>query len=127
MKKRQITFWKNTGHPALRGKTVELFKVSWAGDSETDGEVPGWVRDDENGPYWGMYKLDTQEVRRLNRDPNDMGDVTYIDETPMEIVDPLLIEDLEAALEPPLSDETVHLEAEDVTVTPEGLDLGEAE
>jgi hypothetical protein len=97
MKKRQITFWKNTGHESLRGKTVELFKVSW---DENNG---GWKRD-ENGPYWGMYKIGTQEVRRLNRDPNSLGDVTYVEENGV-----------------------VHLEAEDVSVTPEAGDLGEEE
>ena len=95
MKRRQITFWRTSGHEALRGKTVEIFKVSW-----DDGE---WIQD-LNGPYWGMYKLGTEEVRRLNREPNDMGNVTYIEE---EGVD--------------------HLEAEDISVTPEGLDLGEEE
>ena len=97
MKKRQITFWKDTGHEALRGKTVELFKVSWDIDSSE------WVKN-EDGSYWGVYKLDTDEVRQLNRDPNSMGNITYIEE-----------------------EEVDHLEAEDVTVTPEGLNLGEEE
>ncbi len=118
MKKRQITFWKNTGHPALRGKTVELFKVSWAGDSETEGEVPGWVRD-EDGPYWGIYKLDTLEVRRLTRDPNSMGDVVKVEEV---VTDPLLVEDM---MDITPEEGVDHLEAEDISITPEGLDLGE--
>jgi len=95
--KQEITFWKNTGHEALRGKTVELFKVSW--DEASDE----WVRD-EAGPYWGMYQLDTENVRRLTRDPEDMGEVAFFN-------DP----------------DTDALVAEDISVTPEGLDLGEEE
>lgn len=101
--KHEITFYKDTGHEALRGKTVELFKVSWVGDSETEGEVPGWVRDDEGGPYWGMYKLGTEEVRRLNV-PERLGHIVSFEE---EGVD--------------------HLEAEDLSITPEAGDLGEEE
>jgi len=98
MKKRQITFWKDSGHESLRGKTVELFKVSW------DEALSEWVKD-LNGPYWGMYKLGTKEVRRLNRDPNSMGDVAYI----------------------PEDTGWIRLEAEDLSVTPEAGDLGEEE
>lgn len=96
MEKYEITFWKNTGHPALRGRTEELFKISW---DEASSE---WVRD-EAGPYWGMYKLDTEEVRRLTRDPEEMGSVRIVKEN------------------------VVHLEANDISVTPEGLNLGEEE
>ena len=103
MKKRQITFWKDTGHESLRGKTVEIFKVSW------DEALSDWVKD-EDGPYWGMYKLDTQEVRRLNRDPNDLGNVTYIEDDG-GVVNP----------------DVVHLEAEDISIVPEAGDLGEEE
>lgn len=92
--KRQITFWKNAGTKALRGRTVELFKVSWAGDPSTEGEIPGWVRD-EDGRHWGVYKLGTQEVRRLTRDPMEMGKVTYVEEKEVD-----------------------HLEAKDVGITP---------
>lgn len=94
--KRTITFWKNTGHPALRGRTEELFKISW------DDKLKDWAKDDD-GQYWGMYKLDTKELRRLSRAPETMGDVTSVEEE----VDALV--------------------AKDVTVTPEGLDLGEEE
>lgn len=100
--KRFITFWKNEGHEALRGRTAEIFKVSWDEDSNE------WVKK-EDGPYWGMYKLDTDEVRRLNRPPENMGALS--DEEGY----PILIPGVD------------HLEAEDVTVTPEGLDLGEEE
>ncbi len=108
--KREITFWKNQGHEALRGRTVELFKVSW------DDRLRDWVRD-EDGPYWGMYKLDTQEVRRLNRDPNDMGNVVKVKETGDVTVFTQVVE--EKGVD--------HLEAEDISITPEGLDLGEDE
>jgi predicted Rdx family selenoprotein len=92
--KHEITFYKDTGNEALRGKTVELFKISWH-------EGPGiWVRD-EGGKYWGMYKLDTQEVRRLNV-PERLGHIVSFEE---EGVD--------------------HLEAEDLSITPEAGDLGE--
>lgn len=134
MKKRQITFWKNSGQTALRGRTVELFKVSW------DHEHSAWVRD-ADGPYWGMYKLDTLKVRRLGRDPNDMGDVTYIEEESevksavetvkdaIEYVPPAEMEDVShRVIPPPVEEEGVdQLEAEDISVTPEGLDLGEGE
>lgn len=94
--KMTITFWKNSGHPALRGRTEELFKVSW------DDDLGEWVRDDD-GQYWGMYKLDTEEVRRLTREPENMGVVASIDE------------------------EVDHLEANDATVTPDAGTLGEEE
>jgi hypothetical protein len=106
--KTEITFWKNRGHETLRGKTVELFKVSWKSDYKNPDDVGEWVRD-EDGPYWGMYKLGTEEVRRLTRDPNSMGVVVSVDE---------IVEDA-------ISKEVDRLEAEDVTVTPEGLDQGE--
>ena len=96
MNRHEITFWKDTGHEALRGRTVELFKVSW------NDKLSGWIRD-ENGPYWGMYKLDTQEVRRLNV-PERLGHIVSFEE-----------------------EEVDHLEAEDISITPEGLDLGEGE
>ena len=112
--KRTITFWRSSGHEALRGKTVELFKVSWDEDSE------GWVRDD-TGPYWGIYKLGTEEPRRLTRDPKEMGIIKIpLNEEETEEVDRLVTED-------PTITRVDHLEAEDVTVTPEGLNLGEEE
>ena len=104
--KRTITFWKNYGHPAIRGRTEELFKVSWNDDTAE------WVRN-ENGKYWGMYKLDTTEVRRLNRRPEDMGTVNEIYDEDEEIVS-----EVAEALN------VDHLEAEDATVTPKA-DLGE--
>ncbi len=118
--KRRITFWKNTGHEALRGKTVELFKVSW------DERFPGgWVRD-EDGPYWGMYKLDTQEVRRLTRDPEEMGDISFDEE--VEELDRLVMRDRSIIRIESYNEEGVdHLEAEDISITPEGLNLGEEE
>ena len=66
-----ITFWKNYGHPNLRGRTEKLFKVTW------DYDLGEWVKDPE-GAYWGMYKLDTTEVRRLNRRPEDMGTIKEV-------------------------------------------------
>ena len=108
--KRFITFWKDTGSDALRGRTVRLFKVSWDDDS---GE---WVKDEE-GPYWGIYKLDTNEVRRLNRPPEEMGTVSDEEGYPLHMT-----------FEPDPNDVTVvTLEAEDVSITPEGLNLGEEE
>jgi hypothetical protein len=105
MPKKRITFWKNEGNEALRGKTVDLFKISW---NENSGE---WVRDEE-GPYWGMYKLDTEEVRRLNRPPEELGEV-------QDWSGPLYYdEDL---------NRVNHLEANDLTVTPEAGNLGEEE
>ena len=94
-----LTFWKDRGHPELRGRTVDIFKISWI-----DGD---WVRD-EDGPVWGMYKPDTEEVRHLNRPPEGLGtiDVLFTD-TPEEL------------------GKVVNLEAEDLSVTPEAGDLGE--
>jgi hypothetical protein len=104
--KRTITFWKNSGHLALRGRTEELFKVSW------DDELGEWIRDEE-GKYWGMYKLDPpREVRRLTRDPESMGVVK-------DLVDD---EEIVTFTQEQKVD---HLEANDTTVTPEGGDLGE--
>ena len=98
--KNMITFWKDTGNETLRGKTVELFKVSW-------DDNRGWVRN-ENGPYWGMYKLGTEEVRRLTHPPEEMGNIV-------------------AVFQEEDHPEVVNLEAEDLKVTPEAGDLGEEE
>ena len=84
-----------------------------------------------------MYKLDTQEVRRFTQPPETMGEITTftqqipIDIPPAEILveEPGAVEMALGAVETLMAAEEKervdHLEAKDISVTPEGLDLGE--
>ena len=109
--KQTLTLWKDRGHEALRGKTIELFKIFW------DEHLSEWIRD-ESGTHWGVYKLNTKEIRRLTRAPEEMGDVFSVEDA----------EENQKETAPPLDPEDVyvdHLVAKDISITPEGLNLGE--
>lgn len=126
--KHMITFWKNSGNPVLRGKTVELFLVSW------DEDLGEWVKDEE-GKYWGMYKFESaaQEVRRLNKNPEELGLVEDFYEEDSEPETFKLQANFKGEVWEDIQDEIKvnrapgvdSLEAKDVTVEPTGLDLGE--
>jgi len=101
---RKITFWKNVGDERFSEKEFELFKARW------DDEKGEYVRD-EDGPYDAIYEPEGPgTVKRLYREPDFYGEITHVGFTP-----------------PDAPKEVVNLEAEDISVTPEGLDLGEEE
>jgi hypothetical protein len=126
--KTMLTFWKNTGNAALRGQTVELFKVRW------DFDLEEYVKD-PTGQHWGMYKLnpfdaiqDENEVRRLSKRPTDLGTIEEVypdkDEVTAQVgedVGDLKVEHVDEDV----FIEVKALEAEDLLVEPPELNLGE--
>lgn len=94
----KITFWKNVGDERFSEKEFEFFKASW------DDEKGEYVRN-KDGPYWAIYEPEgAGAVKRLYRDPEFYGEVTLEKEP-----------------------KVINLEAENISITPEGLNLGEEE